>query len=87
MIMNAGAVKNITNGSDRSERLTAVDQIRRVMSLIEHHVVECQKSGTVGELTIRLEFIRGGKDGSRLKSPRIKYFGTWEFIDRADGLG
>lgn len=67
--------------------LNGTDQTRKVLSLLERHIEECRKSSTVGKLVIELEFIRGGKDGSRLKSPKIKYNGTWEFIDKVEGLG
>ena len=77
-------------GQERGSHLNGMDgtgQVRKVLSLIERHVTECQKSSTIGKLVIELEFIRGGKDGSRVKSPKIKYNGTWEFLDKVEGLG
>ena len=69
------------NGAD------GTGQVRKVLSLIEHHITECQRSSAIGKLVIELEFIRGNKDGARLKSPRIRYNSTWEFLDKVEGLG
>jgi hypothetical protein len=77
MIETANHKERVSGGHGQAE------QRRKILSLIDHHIAQCQREGNIGKLVVELEFMRGGN----LKSPYVEYKASWRFLDKVEGLG